>query len=416
LFKDLVQRRPETPMYAVVPEDLWTVVRREGEVAQVFAELGRRSLIDVDETGAERRYRIHRLTQAVIRRRLEGKAQGWAETAAAVVAAGYPGGRANPQYSENWPACRGRNGHVAALHVLEGAVRPRGAAMHYLYNQASIYHDAQRQDAVALAYAEASLEIVEAQVPPDPRELGAAYTNLAIRLGRVERFEAAEAAAAKAVEIGERHDLPQANMAIRLSNHGMQLRELAGREGAAERRAALFAQARARYISCVLLEREAHGVVSRDVASSLNNLGGLHHAAGRAGKAVAMHRAALSKRRRLVAAGRMAAGDPDLGFSLNNLGGTLLRAGRLAEAEPLLAEALAIWSAAYDVENPAHQSTRATAGWLAICLAARDRLEGGAARAGRVRALCKERALDPAFVAERAERYAAVARAREGAA
>ncbi|MEO0819288.1 MAG: tetratricopeptide repeat protein, partial [Pseudomonadota bacterium] len=263
---------------------------------------------------------------------------------------------------------------------------------------------------------ENAVEIAEAQVPPDPRELGTAYTNLSARLRSAERHEEAEAAAAKAVEIGESHDLAAADRAIWLSNHSAHLRDLAGREGAAERRSALVAQARARYVSAALLWRAAHGVVSREVAIGLNNLGGLHDAAGRPGKAVAMHRAALSKRRRLVAAGRMAAGDPALGFSLNNLGGMLVEAGRLAEAEPLLAEALEIARAAHDAENPAHPFTRATAEWLAICLAARDRLEGGPARAGRVRALCKERALDPARVAERAERFAAVARARgEGA-
>ncbi|MEO0823339.1 MAG: AAA family ATPase, partial [Pseudomonadota bacterium] len=46
------------------------------------------------ERGSDGRFKMHRVTQDVIQQRLGQAAQGWAETAAAVVAAGYPGGRA----------------------------------------------------------------------------------------------------------------------------------------------------------------------------------------------------------------------------------------------------------------------------------------------------------------------------------
>ncbi|MEM9782938.1 MAG: tetratricopeptide repeat protein, partial [Pseudomonadota bacterium] len=377
--------------------------------------LRRRSLLDVPEDGDAATYRLHRVTQAVIRRRLGDEARRWAETAAAVVAAGYPaGGDRHPAYPQNWPACRRRNGQVAALHVLPPALRPECTAMDVLYNQAGIYFSVQRQDALALAYAEAYLRLKESRPVPDQCDLNVGYGNLAVRLGRAGRLEEAEAAAARAVELGTEAAMPAADRAIDLSNHGARLQALGAQALAEEAREALFDRARRRFHEALRLDRNEHGVPSRDVANRLNNIGGLHSTAGRTGKALVLWRAALSMRRRLVAAGRMDAADPALGYSLNNLGSALLRAGQPVEAAPLLEEGLALWRAAHDAENPQHPYTGGTARWLAVCLATLHRLEGGAARGDMVRALCADYGRDPAGVEQAAAQLAEAARAREG--
>jgi len=89
LFDDLAGKAPEG-IFEGLPEALWTLLRQEGEAAQIFAALRKAGLIDAVGAPEDRLFRIHRTTQRVIRARLGDDATNWAAAAAAVVAAGYP--------------------------------------------------------------------------------------------------------------------------------------------------------------------------------------------------------------------------------------------------------------------------------------------------------------------------------------
>ncbi len=158
----------------------------------------------------------------------------WRAVAAAVVAAGYPGGARSPEYHENWPDCARLGPHVAALADDPPAV----AATDYLLNQASIYLGSQRRDAQALVYAEASLRLKEARLGAAHEDVGIACNNLAGRLWRLGRVEEAEAMAARAVEIDEAAGVPDERRAVWLSTHGIWRRwSGAGGRGGAARQA-----------------------------------------------------------------------------------------------------------------------------------------------------------------------------------
>jgi CHAT domain-containing protein len=82
-----------------------------------------------------------------------------------------------------------------------------------------------------------------------------------------------------------------------------------------------------------------------DLAEGLNNLAGLHRAAGEHGKAEPLCREALDMRRDLCPKERFPNGDPYLAQSINNLGVLYQDAGEYGKAEPLFREALEMYRA-----------------------------------------------------------------------
>ena len=137
-----------------------------------------------------------------------------------------------------------------------------------------------------------------------------------------------------------------------------QQQELVKKSAALDRRVAALYQ-RGAYREATVLMREAlamrpalypkekypHG--HADLASSLNNLGGLLWAQGEYARAEPFLRDALAMQRVLYPKEKYPHGYPDLANSLNNLGALLQVQGEFAKAEPFYREALAMLHALY---------------------------------------------------------------------
>ncbi|MDA3875956.1 MAG: helix-turn-helix transcriptional regulator [Halothiobacillus sp.] len=356
--------RNEVEKLGAVPQALWRLALDRPAIERAFADLERRSLMERSATGR----RLHRLIQATQRVQLGGDADAWAATAAAMIAAGYPDG-AEPAYANNFATCARLNSHVAALHAKPSG-GPSTRAMDYLYNQASVYAWALRQDHLALRYSIANLRAKQRRgVPDNHLHMIMGWSNLAKDLGNVGRATWAEQASAHAVRLAEANPVTtKAHYAISLSNHGEHLRSLAqNRDTTAA--AALFDMARVRFHQALRLDRIVHGQRSREVAIRLNNLAILYELQGRRGAASNIYKAALSIRRKVLPPE-----DAHLGEACNNFGALLLEQGKLVEARPLLEEALAIREAAFSA-NPNHPQTHGTARKLvALLLLDRDRV------------------------------------------
>ncbi|MCB1382101.1 MAG: tetratricopeptide repeat protein [Notoacmeibacter sp.] len=358
-----------------IPGPVMALARDPGAVTMALSGLVRRSLLEARDGS----FAMHRLIQAVARARLADC--DWPIAAAALVAAGYPGGGAkSPQYHANWPRCARLTPHVSAL----AAHPPATAAMHYLFNQASIYLGEQRRDAEARRFAWASLKLTKARLSADHRKIAIVYSVLGARLKSEGRPRQAEILLRKAVAIAERNPaISDAVRAIILSNHGNCLEKLAVRakaKGEAEKALGLFRRAGAQYRQALVLDIKTHGRQSDQVATRVNNLGTLRRSWGRISAALAAARRALAIWRAILPAH-----DPRLGLALNNLGCFLLEAGDAAEGIALLDEALRIRKSAF-LGNPRHPDIVATARWLGAGLLMR----GEAADRARAERLCGE--------------------------
>jgi len=107
-----------------------------------------------------------------------------------------------------------------------------------------------------------------------------------------------------------------------------------------------------------------------EVAITLNNLAGVHHAQGDADEAEKLYRRALALKEALLGPDH-----PDVAMTLNNLALLLADAGRADAAEPLYERALRTFAATLD---PGHPKIRACVGNYAAML--RERGRGAAAR------------------------------------
>ncbi|MEM9972034.1 MAG: tetratricopeptide repeat protein, partial [Pseudomonadota bacterium] len=357
--------------YRPVPWWVWRMARSERRRNVAFDGLIARDLLEEKGDG----YRIHRLTQAVVRARLGQGAEYWAKAAAAVIAASFPN-RVSSNHTV-WPACARLMPHVSALAGLGDHV-PRTAAMDYLCNQASIYLREQAEFAGAARFAEVSLEIATERLPENHRDLGVGYAVLGLALQDLGELDRAEKALAEAVRIAEANtEISDTDRAASLNNHGSVLQALGQRAkgaGDAETADGFFRRAEQRYLAALDLGRQTFGERHEKIATRLNNLANLYVAMGRIEDALANDAQALSIRRE-----RLDPKDPRLARSCNNHGGKLLEVGEVDKAAPLLREALEIREHHFG-HKPWHPHLLATAQWRASCLVALDDLgaPGGA--------------------------------------
>jgi CHAT domain-containing protein/tetratricopeptide (TPR) repeat protein len=98
----------------------------------------------------------------------------------------------------------------------------------------------------------------------------------------------------------------------------------------------------------VALTRQRHGEESKELATALSWLGGLHLHQGRYAEAEPVLNLALA-----IAEKALGPDHPTVGNSLHNLAGAYEHQGRYAEAEPLYVRALAIAEKAFGADHPA---------------------------------------------------------------
>lgn len=325
-------------------EDSLALCQDPARVSGALRELVGRSLLSREGD----HYALHRLTAEAVRGLQGDRAEAAMGEAVAVLAAAYPQGQRGPANSVSWPDCRRLTPHVLAYRAATGDQAPALAAVHYLYNQASIFLGEQAQFAPALDLARDALRLREARLGEGALDIAIGYSMLGGALELAKEFEAAVAAQRRAVALGETHDHGVQDLTVWLNNLSQALKSLGlARGDRAALEEALSVDERA-----LALRRAHFGGAQGDapheaIAMSLSNLAGSHAALGNGAEAIRFGRAALEMRRKVLSPE-----DVRLGFSLNNLGSSLLKAGQAREAAALLEEALAIRSQHLAADHP----------------------------------------------------------------
>ena len=190
-----------------------------------------------------------------------------------------------------------------------------------------------------------ALALLQDQPDADSVSLAAAWTLHGATLSSLGRYEDAERAHRRALELTDPDD--KLAVAERLNNLGLAAFSL-GRLGEAES-----------LLETALGLRRAAVPDSAETAASLNNLALVLAAQGRRAEAEPLYRAALTLRR--SALGNQ---HPATTYSLTNLATLLVQLDRQAEAEASYQEALALRRRIFGDEHPAVASVLYQIGWL----------------------------------------------------
>ena len=272
-----------------LPERLGAAAKDDLAWDDTFAALRRYSLAEVRGDA----FSVHRLVQAVARRRLdEDGHRVWAEAAVAVVNEPFP---TDIQTNEKaWPLCARLLPHAlaAASHADRTGASPESVGR--LLNQAGRYLRGRVQLGKAKEVFEWALRIDEGAYGPD-------HTNVArdvINLGSVLQA----------------------------------LRDLAG--------------ARAHYERALVIDEKAYGPDHPDVARDLNNLGGVLYVQGDRAGARAHFERALQ-----INEGAYGPDHESVAIVVNNLGNVLMALGNVAEARAHFERALQIDEKAHGPEH-----------------------------------------------------------------
>jgi tetratricopeptide (TPR) repeat protein len=367
-----------------IPDAIRALATDPARLQAAIGALARRSLAVAEGAGPSRTVALHRITAQILRARDGAQADARRRAAAAVVAASYPGNVADHR---NWPACRRLNPHVAALFApanAGGAAAPdppATAAMEFLLNQASIFHQEHAATEVALAYARAALDLKIARLGPDHPEVGTGHDNLGGALCDAGEWAEAVTERREALRIAEAKGADHPLLGTRLSNlasamNGEATTTLSGDALRVQLHEVAKLERRAYKV-----DRRLHGARHEWTATRLNNLALTFAMLGDLPRALRIGALALATWRKVLPPG-----DPRLAPSLNNLGGYHMDDRAPDRALPLLTEALAILAAALEADHPRRVIT---ARWLARCHLALPTPDVAGAEA-----LCKEYGFD----------------------
>ncbi|MFT4794444.1 MAG: tetratricopeptide (TPR) repeat protein [Paracoccaceae bacterium] len=356
-------------MWDDIPQCYFDLADHPARVQAAISALARRSLAVVAGEGAERTVTLHRITAQILRARQAADAFAHRRAAAAVVAASYPAGVRGPVNHASWPACRRLNPHVATLatHVPDGdgdALRPHAfAALDFLLNQASIFHQQQASTDIALSHARMALRLKITRLGPDDPEVGAGQGNLGGALGAAGLWADAVTARREALRIAEAQGPDYPQLGTRLSNLAWALSGQAVADGmAGDARIARLREVEGLQRRAYKHYRRLPDAPDDGTASCLSNLAATYDALGDRRRARRIAALALATWREVL----KKPGDPRLAYSLNNLGAMHLEDRAPDRALPMLEEALAIREAAF-ADNPRHPFRIGTAKWLATC-------------------------------------------------
>ncbi|TVR09841.1 MAG: tetratricopeptide repeat protein [Salinarimonadaceae bacterium] len=402
LFVDGVAGAFWSQYRADVSSDLATLIEDAGRVRGALQDLRRWSVL----TGLVP-WRMHRLTQSVLRAgQRDGRDWTMARAAAAVLAAQFPGGSSPPDLVANWPLCRALLPQVTALwdeaeplwdedSGAGGWGRPGWEAMDYLLNQAGIYLSQQADLPGAIALKRASLKLKDARLGEDHRDIPLALGNLAVDLaepGAEADLDEAEALIARAVALDQAHRKGPAHSdlaATYMQQAFIALRRIEAEGGLAQggpvatKAAELAEQALA---AAWTIRAELSGENSAEITHVWNQTAYLRILQGRKAAGLTAYSRALEIARALPDGDR-----GDLAFLAHNAGSTTLELGRAKEAEALLREAYGIRRVIFE-ENPQHPLLAASTRWLAACLCKRS-AQGVADALDEAKTLCARHGL-----------------------
>jgi tetratricopeptide (TPR) repeat protein len=314
----------------VLPRRLRRVVADELAYAEAVGVLHDFSLVELEPAGV----RVHRLIQAVTRRRLDRKERAaWVARAVTLLLAVWP--------EESWssaarPWCGQLLPHAlaAAEHAEQLATARESTGA--LLNQVGLYRAGRAELPAARATLQRALAIKEAAYEPDHPQVAVTLDNLGLVLGELGELPAARARLERALAIREATygpDHPQ--VARTLGNLGNVLDELGK-----------LPQAHAHHERALAIFEAAYGSDHLLVARTLTNLGLVLRELGKLPQAHARLERALAIREATYGPDH-----PEVARTLGNLGGVLRQLGALPEARARLQRALAIFEAAYGSDH-----------------------------------------------------------------
>lgn len=247
----------------ILPEPLRSDLIDEVQCAEAFGTLRKYALIRVSEVPDWGQSLIlHRLLGDIARDLLDqaGRDQ-WSTAAVMMIWQLMPNPADEPQV---WPMCARLTPHAKAMQTLEAKPSMTGEALDYILNQAAVYLSARGDFDGAVGLLHRGVNVSEIVYQDDPKQIAIGLGNLAGRLKeRKERWDEAEAMYAKALEILEATLPPNDPLiAISLSNMGWipwQKKD--------------FPKAEGLYLRAAEMAKAAHGVMSAQYATRLNNLG-----------------------------------------------------------------------------------------------------------------------------------------------
>ena len=393
LFARAVAKENWAGVRGRLPEALCAVVEDAGRRAQALREARRWSILMGDGP-----FDMHRLTQLVLRQEAEGQARGFeaAKGAAAILAAGTPG---NPGLAVNWPAWRVFLPQVQALwEVAEPLWRGAWAQadwddMDFLLNAAGVFLGRQEDHVSAVVIKRASLEMKQARLGEEHRDVPLAMGNLALDLVHTGELAEAQELVAKAVRLDEVHRKGDArtDLAVRYLQQASVAME-AMRAG----------QAKAGQVADAALEKaeqirtELFGAQSDEVALVWSSRGVLRGLQGRREEQWEAAKTAYNIRVALPGVDKAS-----MAATTMNLGANALRLGRCEEAERFLRRAHKVELVLY--QSKMQPSLQQTTAWLVSCLLTLARKgDKAAAREAEARELCAQHGLDFEQIATRA--------------
>jgi tetratricopeptide (TPR) repeat protein len=314
----------------VLPGRLRRVVADELAYAEAVGVLHGFSLLELEQAGV----RVHRLVQAVTRRRLGHKERAaWAARAVTLSLAAWP--------EESWlPAAWPWGGRLlphalaAAEHAEQLATARESTGA--LLNQVGLYRAGRAELPAARVTLQRALAIKEAAYESDHPQVAVTLDNLGVVLGGLGELPAARARLERALAIRKLAYGPQhPQLARTLGNLGNVLVELGK-----------LPQAHAHHERALAIFEAAYGPDHPLVARALTNLGLVLRELGKLPQARARLERALAIREAAYGADH-----PEVARTLGNLGGALRQLGALAEARARLERALAIFEAAYGPDH-----------------------------------------------------------------
>ena len=317
-----------------IPEEIFTsqdAFNNDIAFDQCIADCAKYSLVkrNVDNQTLS----LHRLTQVVLRERLEeDKRKEMAEKCVLALAKVFPDVK-----FENWPQCRRLLPHAMAISEWIEAYGIEIERVGYLCNQIAAYLWNQGRYAEAEPLYLKAIAIVEKALGLKHPLLATYNNNLALLYKAQGRYEAAELLYKKAIAIGEKTLGEEHPLLATYNNNLALLYKTQGR----------YEEAEPLYKKAIAIGEKTLGLENPDLATWYNNLASLYRNQGRYEDAEPLYKKAI-----VIIEKAFGLEHPNLASGYNNLAILYWNQGRYEQAEPLYKKAIAIVEKVLSKDHP----------------------------------------------------------------
>lgn len=345
---ELEMLKPIASQTDILPDPLRSDLADEVQCAEAVAALTTYALIRVEPVAEWGDTLIlHRLLGEIARDMLDAEEQAqWSEAAVMMINRLMPGGVPAPSV---WPLCARLAPHARAMMPLKAEKGPTGQALAYVLNQAAVYLNAQGDYDGATTLLRRRVAISETVHEDNPKELAIALDNLATLLKEREAgWTEAEESYARALEIKKAHLPPDDPLiAATLSNMGW-----------IPWKRKDFAKAADLNARAAKIDKAAHGRISAEYATDLNNLGAIYSQWANATGSDDLRQKERDAKEEDASITRAMRGlrHPEMAVTQNNLAVMYANLGDQARAAEHMAQAVAIFLSLDLLTHPQTQS------------------------------------------------------------